>query len=101
MMVLALPNRVLSLGRNLDEPMPDVFRAPAPPALAEFVRAHDPCAPGTSSCAARDWCDLRQRMHYILHLFRAYASEPSLFSEPFTPEQVARFRAGVLPGGDL
>jgi len=101
MMVLALPNRVLSLGRNLDEPMPEVFRAPAPPALAEFVSAHDPCAPGTSSCAARDWCDLRQRMHYILHLFRAYAAEPSLFSEPFTPEQVARFRAGVLPGGDL
>ena len=73
MMVLALPNRVLSLGRNLDAPVPEVFKDATPPALAEFVKEHDPCAPGTSDCAARDWCDLRQRMHYILHLFRAYA----------------------------
>jgi hypothetical protein len=40
-------------------------------------------------------------MHYILHLFRAYAHEPSLFSQPFTAAQVARFRAGVVPEGDL
>lgn len=101
MMVLTLPNRVLSLGRNLDAAVPDVFKGAMPLALAEFVKAHDPCAPGTSNCAAEDWCDLRQRMHYILHLFRAYADEPSLFSEPFTSEQVARFRAGVVPEGDL
>ena len=101
MMVLALPNRVLSLGQNLDTAIPDVFNGATPPALAEFVKDHDPCAPGTSNCAARDWCDLRQRMHYILHLFRAYADEPSLFSQPFTAEQVARFRAGVVPEGDL
>jgi hypothetical protein len=78
-----------------------VFKGAMPPALADFVKDHDPCAPGTSNCAAKDWCDLRQRMHYILHLFRAYAHEPSLFSEPFTAEQVARFRAGVVPEGDL
>ena len=101
MMVLALPNGVLSLGRNLDAPVPDVFKEATPPALAEFVKRHDPCAPGTSNCAARDWCDLGQRMHYILHLFRAFADEPSLFSQPFTAEQVARFRAGVVPEGDL
>ncbi len=101
MMVLTLPNRVLSLGQHLDAAVPDVFKGAMPPALAEFVKDHDPCAPGTSNCAAEDWCDLRQRMHYILHLFRAYAHEPSLFSEPFTAEQVARFRAGVVPEGDL
>jgi hypothetical protein len=101
MMVLTLPNRVLSLGRNLDAAVPDVFKGTMPLPLAEFVKDHDPCAPGTSNCAAEDWCDLRQRMHYILHLFRAYADEPSLFSEPFTSEQVARFRAGVVPEGDL
>ena len=101
MMVLALPNGVLSLGRTIDAPIPAAFNQPAPQALAEFVKAHDPCVPGTSDCGARDWCDLRQRMHYILHLFRAYAGEPSLFSHPFAPEQVARFRAGVVPEGDL
>ena len=40
-------------------------------------------------------------MHYILHLFRAYAMEPRLFSRPFTPAQVARFRAGIVPDGRL
>jgi hypothetical protein len=101
MMVLALPDRVLALGKNLDAAVPAVFTGATPPALAEFVKHHDPCAPGTSNCAADDWCDLRQRMHYILHLFRAYAHEPSLFSQPFTAAQVARFRAGVVPEGDL
>ena len=101
MMVLALPNGVLSLGQNLDAPVPEVFKDATPPALAEFVKEHDPCAPGTSDCGARDWCDLRQRMHYILHLFRAYADEPSLFSQPFTADQVARFRAGAVPEGEL
>ncbi len=101
MMVLSLPNHVLSLGHNLDAVVPDAFKGSLSPALTEFVKEHDPCAPGTSNCAAEDWCDLRQRMHYILHLFRAYADEPSLFSQPFTVAQVAQFRAGVVPEGDL
>jgi hypothetical protein len=101
MMVLALPNRVLSLGRHLDAEVPHVFQGTTVPALAEFVRDHDPCSPGTSNCGAEDWSNLSQRMHYILHLFRAYAAEPSLFVQPFTAAQVARFRAGVVPEGDL
>ena len=40
-------------------------------------------------------------MHYILHLFRAYADERSLFAQPFTADQVTRFRAGIVPEGDL
>ncbi len=101
MMVLALPNEVLSLGRNLEAPVPPVFSGTLPPALGSFVREYDPCPPGGTSCAAQDWCDLRQRMHYILHLFRAYAEDISLFSPPFTPAQVALFRAGIIPDGEL
>jgi hypothetical protein len=40
-------------------------------------------------------------MHYIVHLFRAYAATASLFGPPFTPQQVASFRSGVVPEGDL
>lgn len=101
MMVLALPSGVLSLGRNLDAPLPPAFAGTLAPALAAFIREYDPCPPGTADCGADDWCDLRQRMHYILHLFRAYALEPTLFGPPFSPEQVAAFRAGVIPDGDL
>lgn len=100
MMVLSLPTIVLSLGRNLSAPVPAML-ATAPPFLAAFVCDYDPCPPGGTACAATDWCDLRQRMHYIVHLFRAYAEDSTLFSRPFTPDQVAAFRAGLVPGGAL
>lgn len=101
MMVLALPNVVLSLGRNLEAPVPAIFNGTPHPLLDNFVKEYDPCAPDASNCGADDWSNLRQRMHYILHLFRAYAEQSALFSPPFTPEQVARFRAGVVPEGEL
>ena len=40
-------------------------------------------------------------MHYISHLFRCYHERAELDDAPFTPEQVERFRAGVVPAGDL
>jgi hypothetical protein len=101
MMVLTLPNGVLALGRDLDAPVPTPLGGPPPPFLDGLTREYDPCSPGGIACAAEDWCDLRQRMHYIVHLFRAYAAEASLFSRPFTPEQVATFRAGRIPAGSL
>jgi hypothetical protein len=69
--------------------------------LEAFVKDYDPCPPGGIQCGARDWTNLQQRMHYILHLFRAFAVEPSLFEHPFSDEQVARFRAGIVPEGNL
>jgi hypothetical protein len=40
-------------------------------------------------------------MHYIVHLFRAYHEHGELASAPFTPEQVDRFQAGMVPEGEL
>jgi hypothetical protein len=100
MMVLSLPTIVLSLGRNLIAPVPPILAGP-PAFLASFIKEYDPCPPGGTACAAKDWCDLQQRMHYIVHLFRAYAEEKTLFSRPFTPDQVAGFRAGAIPRGEL
>jgi hypothetical protein len=40
-------------------------------------------------------------MHYITHLFRAFADDGSLFSAPFKAEQVASFRSGTVPTGTL
>ena len=101
MMVLALPTGVLALGRNLEAPVPPVFAQTLPPEVTAFVSEYDPCPPGVSQCGADDWCNLRQRMHYILHLFRAFSVEPRLWVPPFTPEQVTSFRAGVVPRGEL
>jgi len=101
MMVLALPGAVLALGRHLDAPIPPAFAGAVDPELERFVIEYDPCTAERNDCGAQDWSDLHQRMHYILHLFRAYAGDRSLFAPPFTAEQVARLRAGVIPDGDL
>jgi hypothetical protein len=101
MMTLALPENVISLGRDLEVPVPSVLAEPRLPDLVVFLSAHDPCPPGGFACGAADWCDLGQRMHYILHLFRAHAVDESLFTPPFTPAQVEQFRAGRIPEGPL
>jgi hypothetical protein len=90
----------LALGRDLDMPVPPSLRA-VHLFLESLVREYDPCSAGGTQCGAKDWCDLRQRMHYIVHLFRAYAGTQALFAPPFTPEQVAGFQAGSVPAGDL
>lgn len=101
MMVLAFPNGVLALGRNLEADVPLGLRKPSHPALVRFVAEHDPCGPEISECGADNWSDLGQRMHYILHLFRAYSEEPSLFASPFSEEQMVEVRSGRVPRGDL
>jgi hypothetical protein len=101
LMVLTLPGGVLRLGRNLDAPVPTVFTGTLPPPLSAFIREFDPCGPGVSDCGAHNWCNFGERMHYILHLFRAYAADSALFAPPFSSEQVTAFRAGIVPSGDL
>ena len=96
----AITYTTLALGRDLDTAVPASLRG-AHPFLESFVREYDPCAPGDTRCGAKDWCDLRQRMHYIAHLFRAYAETSSLFAPPFPPAQVASFRSGIVPEGEL
>ena len=100
-MVLMLPGTVLALGRNLDATSPEILRTLENAELEELVARFEPQAPAVDDCGARDWSELTQRMHYISHLFRCYHEHPELGDAPFTPEQVERFRAGVIPGGDL
>jgi hypothetical protein len=102
LMVLAIPpDVVLRLGRNLEAAVPPVLTAASVPELRAFLREHDPCGPGETACGATDWCNLRQRMHYIVHLFRAYQEDPMLLSPPFTDEQVRAFQRGTVPDGTL
>jgi hypothetical protein len=101
LMVLTLPGTVLWLGRHLEADYPEALRTPEDPDLEELVARFEPVPPEVDDCGARDWSELRQRMHYIVHLFRAYHERGDLASPPFTPEQVERFRAGVLPEGVL
>jgi len=96
----AMTYTALALSDNLDAVVPPRLSS-AHPFLDGFVKTYDSCPPGGTQCGAKDWCDLRQRMHYIIHLFRAYAETASLFVPPFTPTQVTSVRDGILPKGDL
>jgi hypothetical protein len=101
LMVLTLPGTVLFLGRNLEAEYPEVLRTLENADLERLLARFEPVPPAVDDSGAHDWSELRQRMHYIVHLFRAYHERGDLTSPPFTPEQVERFRAGVLPDGVL
>ena len=100
-MVLSLPHRVLALGEHLGDPYPAALRAPAHPALTELLARFEPDAPELDDCGARDWSDLDQRMHYIVHLFRCMHLNRDLFDPPFIPAQATEFKRGVIPSGEL
>jgi len=101
MMVLTVPGRVLALGTNLADPYPPELADPADPELKELLARFEPVPPELDDCGARDWSDLHERMHYIVHLFRAFQLNEQLADPPFTPGQVATFGRGVVPAGVL
>jgi hypothetical protein len=101
LMVLSLPGRVLALGTHLADEYPEALREPADAELAALLARFEPVPPALDDCGARDWSDIDQRMHYIVHLFCAFHLREELSRPPFTPEQVASFSGGVVPDGEL
>jgi hypothetical protein len=100
-MVLALPGRTLALGTHLADEYPEALREPGDAELAELLARFEPAPPAPDDCGARDWAELGERMHYIVHLFRVFHLTEDLAGPPFTAEQVAALRRGDLPGGEL
>jgi hypothetical protein len=101
LLVLSLPGRVLLLREHLADEYPEILRNPTVSELKELVARYEPAPPARDDCGARDWSELQQRMHYIVHLFFAFHEHPELSDPPFTPEQVASFERGVVPEGEL
>jgi hypothetical protein len=100
-LTLSLPGRVLELGTHLPDEYPGPLHQPAEAELVAFLEQVEPAPPATDDCGARDWSELQQRMHYIAHLFRAFHQRDELGEPPFRAEQVAAFRRGVVPDGEL
>jgi hypothetical protein len=100
-MTMSLPDRMLALGMHLDDAYPAELRKPSDAELLELIGRFEPVPPGPDDCGARDWSVLDQRMHYIVHLFCAFHLREELSRPPFTPDQVARFSRGDVPGGEL
>jgi hypothetical protein len=98
LMVLSLPGRILALGAHLDDPYPEILHDLVNAELAALIARFET---DPDDAGARDWSDLDQRMHYIVHLFRCFHAQEDLFTAPFTPAQIERIRAGAIPEGDL
>lgn len=101
LMVLRMPDRTLSLGTNLDAPVPAALGVLDEPELVKLVGEIEPSGPACEACGAEDWANLNERIHYILHLFRAFHAATILFDAPFSVEQVHAFEAGRIPPGRL
>jgi hypothetical protein len=100
-MVLSLPGRMLALGSHLTDAYPEELDEPADAELIELLARFEPHAPAPDDCGARDWSDLHQRMHYIVHMFCAFHLSEEISRPPFSPEQVASFRRGIVPDGEV
>ena len=79
---------------------PGELAEPTDPGL-ELLARFEPVPPARDDCGARDWSNLHQRMHYIVHLFRAFHLREQLSGPPFNADQVATFSRGVIPEGEL
>jgi hypothetical protein len=68
---------------------------------AADVAAWDKTNGTGSPSGAHDWAQLRERMNFIVNLFRSRQRDPNLFNPPFTESQVAALSQGEVPGGPL
>jgi hypothetical protein len=92
--------------------VPEWHQADAPTTLRHITNpdlAHFLAGPGgfdrtpdsLDGSRAADWTDIRDRMNYIVDLFRSRHFDDGLFSEPYTEVQVAAIHAGAVPEGPL
>ena len=104
LMRLSTPDEDLDLHETL--PPPPGGEPLFPPALAGCEAAHalgawDTTLGTGSPCGADDWVSLKERMAYIVNLFRSRQRCASLFDPPFTGSQLEAMAAGRLPDGPL
>lgn len=101
LMTLDLPMTRLALGQHLDREPSPLLMTITDDEVRDVMAGIEP-APGLpDDCGASDWSDLRQRMHFIVHLFRAFHEHRELLDCPFSAQQVRAIEAGQIPRGRL
>ncbi len=104
MMTLDVPGETLHLGRELPAPagkplFPAVLADITDVGLQILLEDWDPSGGTGRDCGAGDWANLRQRMGYIVNLFRSRQRCDSLAEMPFTAEQLSAIADDRLPAG--
>ena len=101
-MVLTFPRgMVLALSQHLDYPWPEMLSSVDDEELNRLLELFEPKDGLPDHCGAKDWSDLKHRMHYIVHLFRSFHEREDLFEPPFSSEQLQQIMNGTVPEGDL
>ncbi len=104
-MNLTLPEgKEIPLGHDLpDVPQeyPPALRELDLPALRTLVETYDLDLDSTAASGANNWSDLKDRMGFIVELFRSRQQHPELFDPPFSDSQLAQLAAGQTPTGTL
>ena len=102
LLTITLPHDVrLKLGEDLNAEFPATLSEIVNAELNAFLTRFDPTPNSLRESGAVDWADLRERLHYIIDLFRCFQERADLFDPPFAAAQVAEFTAGRLPSGHL
>jgi hypothetical protein len=101
MMLFVPPDRALRLGRDLSIAFPESLRQLSGEEVLAALAQLRCDVHQAHACGAEDWADLRERLHFIAHLFRACSEDAALASPPFDEAQIARIRASQLPPGRL
>lgn len=102
LMTLRIPGETLHLGRDVPPPdgeplVPAEFVDPTLPALVDLLHEWDPTHGTGRGSGAHDWADLRERMGYIVTLFRSRQRCLGLTRPPFDASQLASMAAGEVP----
>jgi hypothetical protein len=83
---------------------PTTLRHITNPDLAHFLAGpggFDRTPDSLDGSRAADWTDIRDRMNYIVDLFRSRHFDEGLFVEPYTPAQTADILDGRVPAPPL
>jgi hypothetical protein len=67
-------------------PFPDSLHALSSRELTDFLDGAWGWGGDLAKSPARDWTNIRERMRYIVQLFRVMHLERSVFSEPYTSD---------------
>lgn len=106
LMRIDVPGQTFSLGADLPNRcehymFPKDLMTIENPELASLLARLDYTPDTVEGSAAKNWGRLEDRMNFIVDLFRTRQQDQSLFSPPFTEEQIASIRRNVVPPGKL
>ncbi len=80
---------------------PPTLEAIDGPELREFLHGPEGWDTGRGTLRdtrARDWTKIRERMGYVVNLFRSRHLDAEVQASPYTPAQLGEIAAGRLPG---